>query len=211
MVVCADAAGVAFAAARSDDYGYNARGELVSAVEPDLGEEYAYAYDDIGNRLASEEPESAKTYVANELNQYTAIADDAGVVENPVFDLDGNQTRIATKTGTWNVAYNGENRPVLWSNGATNVVMSYDRMGRRVACDSSLAGVISIESKRFSYNGYLLIHEERLATDLQPDAVACDYVWDPTEPIATATRTSPSSSTRTPPSPPTTSTRHSVQ
>ena len=53
--------------------------------------------------------------------------------------LDGNQTRVVTKTGTWQV----------------------------------------------TYDGYLLVHEERRATDLQPEAVACDYVWDPTEPVAT--------------------------
>ena len=36
------------------------------------------------------------------------------------YDLDGNQTLVATKTGTWRVTYNGENRPVLWERVAAD-------------------------------------------------------------------------------------------
>ena len=50
----------------------------------------------------------------------------------PTYDPDGNQTLIRTSTGDWTVSYNGENRPVNWTCGATNIVMRFDRMGRRV-------------------------------------------------------------------------------
>ncbi|MGN0833465.1 MAG: hypothetical protein ACI4RD_07430 [Kiritimatiellia bacterium] len=98
------------------------------------GAEFAYAYDDIGNRLWSREFGTNCTYVANELNQYTNIVR-GGVLELSAFDLDGNQTNVVTSTGEWAVEYNGENRPVRWrraSDGKT-VRMAYDRMGRRVA------------------------------------------------------------------------------
>ena len=83
----------------------------------------------------------------------------------PAYDANGNQTLIQTETGIWSVIYNGENRPVLWSNGITNMVMAYDRMGRRVVKNS----------QRFSYDGYLQI------ADNNGNA----YAWDPTEPVAT--------------------------
>ena len=67
--------------------------------------------------------------------------------------------------GIWQVTYNGENRPILWSNGVTNIVMSYDRMGRRVVKNDH----------RFVYSGYLQI------ADNNGNA----YVWDPTEAVAT--------------------------
>jgi len=78
------------------------------------GTVFAYAYDDIGNRLWSREFGTNCTYVANELNQYTNIVR-GGVAEHPAFDADGNQTDIVTGTGRWLVEYNGENRPVRWT------------------------------------------------------------------------------------------------
>ena len=68
----------------------------------------------------------------------------------PQFDDDGNQTLIKTATGIWSVAYNGENRPILWSNGSTNIVMLFDRMGRRVIKND----------QRFIYYGSLPSHSD---------------------------------------------------
>ena len=79
------------------------------------------------------------------------------------YDLDGNQTLVATKTGTWRVTYNGENRPVRWerlnsstsnSNTPSHISMSYDRMGRRVTKNN----------QRFVYDGYLQIANFELQT-----------------------------------------------
>ena len=60
---------------RTDSYGYNIRNELTSASK--LGgtmPEYAYQYDDIGNRLSSLDLGTNRTYTANVLNQYTQIS-----------------------------------------------------------------------------------------------------------------------------------------
>jgi len=125
------------------------------------GTVFAYAYDDIGNRLWSREFGTNCTYVANELNQYTNIVR-GGVAEHPTFDADGNQTDIVTETGRWRVEYNGENRPVRWTRPADGMVleMAYDSRGRRVRFNADT----------FVYDGYLNVGTT---------------VWDPTEPIAT--------------------------
>ncbi len=144
-----------------EHYFYNARGELTLATNVVTGTEFAYRYDDIGNRLWSREFGTNCTYVANGLNQYTGIVR-GGVSERAAFDLDGNQTNVVTATGEWAVEYNGENRPVRWTrtlDGAT-VLMAYDRMGRRVMKDD----------ETFVYDGYLNVSRT---------------VWDPTEPVAT--------------------------
>ena len=61
---------------------------------------------------------------------------------------------------------------------------SYDRMGRRVVCDTFVSGSLA-ESKRFSYDGYLLVQESNLATSNQPQTTSQSYFWDPSEPVAT--------------------------
>ncbi len=87
--------------------------------------EYAYQYDDIGNRITSTDITTNRTYTANSLNQYSAITtSDFGLQTSsfePQFDDDGNQTLIQTSTGIWQVQYNGENRPTRWGDG--NMVM----------------------------------------------------------------------------------------
>ena len=89
---------------RTDSYGYNVRNELTSATK--LGgpasvpatPEYAYQYDDIGNRITSTDLGTNRTYTANNLNQYSAITtSDLGLrtssfeqgVFAPVFDQIG--------------------------------------------------------------------------------------------------------------------------
>ena len=137
-------------------YGYNVRNELISAAKlvgrddpiapqsPTLTTEYAYQYDDIGNRLTSLDLGTNRTYTANNLNQYLEIStSDVGrqtSVFGPQYDDDmrprrrrrvarrseateprsgrkrpRNQTLIQTSTGVWSVTYNGENRPILWT------------------------------------------------------------------------------------------------
>lgn len=158
-------------------YGYNERSELVYATG---NGNYSYAYDDIGNRISSVEPENSFAYTANSLNQYTEIGEFA-----PQYDLDGNQTLIKTKTGIWSVVYNGENRPINWTCGSTNIVMKYDRMGRRVEYVETVADDSTISTnkhQRFVYDNYLCV--ERLDAS-NTNAVIDVFVWDPTEPVAT--------------------------
>ena len=142
-------------------YFYNARGELTLATNVITGAEFAYRYDDIGNRLWSREFGTNCAYAANELNQYTNVVR-GGVSERTAFDLDGNQTNVVTATGEWAVEYNGENRPVRWTRASdvATVLMAYDRMGRRVMKND----------EAFVYDGYLNVGKT---------------IWDPTEPVAT--------------------------
>ena len=187
--------GSAMSEPRTDVYGYNARSELVSGVK--LGgpasvpttTEYAYQYDDIGNRITSLDLGTNRTYTANNLNQYTLVGrgDPTSSEEEfaPQFDLDGNQTLIKTSTGIWSVAYNGENRPIFWtctqSNNQTitnnqTISMSYDRMGRRVTKND----------QRFVYDGYLCIKKIEDFTAIHYSLSPIHYfIWDPTEPVAT--------------------------
>ena len=177
-IICAHS-GSAFDTPDTYDYRYNARSELTNATASvDAAYRYAYQFDDIGNRELSSERGTNSVYEANNLNQYTSVND--FVLQ---FDDDGNQTLVKTSTGIWQVTYNGENRPVRWeridqSEQSTNLssvalakedrtilVMSYDRMGRRVTKND----------QHFVYNGYLQI----------ADNTGNAYVWDPTEPIAT--------------------------
>ena len=172
--------GSAFTQDDTISYGYNARSELTNAVAAvDTNYRYSYAFDDIGNRKSSSERGTNSVYAANQLNQYTEISDSAlsaspSETFTPQFDDDGNQTLIKTSTGIWQVTYNGENRPVLWTlinsftpNSPTPslITMSYDRMGRRVTKNDQW----------FVYDGYLQI----------ADNYGNTHVWDPTEPIAT--------------------------
>ena len=106
--------GSAFDHDDSISYGYNARSELTNAVAAvDSDYSYAYDFDDIGNREASSERGTNSVYAANQLNQYSAVDEFI-----PQFDDDGNQMLVKTATGVWQVAYNGENRPILWERGS---------------------------------------------------------------------------------------------
>ena len=150
---------------KSDEqYGYNARDELIAA------DEVSYAYDDIGNRTTAE----GKTYTANNLNQYTAIDDFV-----PEYDADGNQTLVKTETGIWSVSYNAENRPIRWQSGDTVITMAFDRMGRRVEMRTVKDGAETLQ--RFVYDNYLCIQQLRGADN----ALFHSYVWDPTESVIT--------------------------
>ena len=156
---------------------------------------YAYQYDDIGNRITSTDLGTNRTYTANSFNQYSAITtSDLGLQTScfePQFDDDGNQTLIQTATGIWQVQYNGENRPVLWTGGTqsatTNIVMSFDRMGRRVEYLETVGGSQSSATEtnayhRFVYDNYLCIQRLDAAND---NAVDLAFVWDVTELVAT--------------------------
>ncbi|MGN0855285.1 MAG: RHS repeat-associated core domain-containing protein [Kiritimatiellia bacterium] len=172
-------------AKNAEQYGYNDRSELVSAATNGTND-YAYAYDAIGNRLSSAEPGKTLEYIANNLNQYASISNSVPSVPpcetfNPVFDADGNQTLVKTSTGTWSVEYNAENRPVRWTRGNTVVTMDFDSMGRRTFYREVENGR-EVAFFRFFYDGYLMIQQ------LHPESpydIYKEFIWDPTEPVAT--------------------------
>ena len=150
----------------AEAYGYNIRDELISA------DALAYTYDDMGNRITAE----GRAYTVNALNQYMAIDDFV-----PEYDADGNQTRVLTTTGEWQVEYNAENRPVRWTQGERVVTMGFDRLGRRVFY-KEMNGNRQVTHTVFLYNGYLCI--QQLFSN-SPWNVYKEFIWDPTEPLAT--------------------------
>ena len=166
--VARDHSGSAFDHADHIDYCYNTRSELTNALASvDYGYRYSYHYDDIGNRIWSLENTNFVEYAANNLNQYTKISNSQALTFNSQFDPDGNQTLIITETGTWTVNYNGENRPVYWSQGTNLISMTYDRLGRRVVKND----------ERFAFNDYMSI--------MKMDCFVPNcFIWDPTEPLA---------------------------
>ena len=163
---------------KNDSFGYNNRSELTTATVN--GSNYAYDYDNIGNRnTAQEVTEEITNYTANNLNQYTAVGD-----FTPTFDADGNQTLVKTTTGTWSVTYDAENRPLNFTNAETNTVIEcgYDHMGRRATKKVTVDGSITLH-QRYLYRGYLQIACCDLTRSNHPALWL--ITWDPTQPIAT--------------------------
>lgn len=172
---------------RNDAFTYNDRGELTAAT---LGaRSFAYAYDNAGNRKTAEETVQDITYAANNLNQYTTITEGGNEPFLPVFDADGNQTRIHTETGVWEVTYDAVNRPVKFMRGDnTQVECGYDDTGRRWYRKVTQNGT-EMQHERYLYRGAVQI----AALDmLQNAAVRHTLLWDPasgqaTQPLALMT------------------------
>ena len=162
---------------KNDTFGYNNRSELTSATVN--GSNYAYNYDNIGNRETATESEITTSYTANELNQYTAVGDFA-----PTFDADGNQTLVKSSAGIWSITYDAENRPVSFTNAESNTVVecAYDHMGRRATKKVTVDGAITLH-QRYLYRGYLQIACCDLTRSNHP--ALWFITWDPTQPIAT--------------------------
>lgn len=168
---------------RTDAFGYNARSELASAAFGTNA--YAYAFDPIGNRMATAENTESTEYIANGLNQYASVSNFVSSVPScafvPEFDDDGNQTLVRTATGIWRVIYNGENRPVLFSNDTAVIEMAYDHMGRRFEYKETVNDTL-VRHERCLYRGYLQLAALNL---LDASSVIRTIVWDPEEPVAT--------------------------
>ena len=167
--------------AHSDTFAHNTRSELVHAQLDDTM--YGYDYDNIGNRRMAIEGNESSIYEANELNQYTSIADGANNFE-PQFDPAGNQTLVKTNTGIWRISYNAENRPVRFeSQDRTTVIeCAYDYMGRRCYKKVTINGTVTLH-QRYIYRGFLQI----ACCDIMRSTMPCMWLihWDPTQSIAT--------------------------
>ena len=151
------------------------------------GGTYSYAYDNIGNRVTSREGSgaSAEAYTANNLNQYTAITREEGASFAPAHDADGNQTKIQTSMGEWEVSYNALNQAARFIQGNRRVECRYDYLNRRIE-KAVYEGDILMSKKRFIYHGYLQIAElDAAATESAMPVLRKTYLWDPLEPAAT--------------------------
>lgn len=157
---------------------YNGRRELhqhISGSEND-----AYFYDNIGNRT-KRVCQDEINYSTNGLNQYIQAGDFI-----PEYDADGNQTRLSTPRGIWNVDYNEEGRPIRFSQGAREITCEYDYRGRRIRKTTRNLGVLE-KGLEFSYDDYTQIatFESVNTSEPQPWELKHTYVWDPSQTEAT--------------------------
>ena len=96
---------------------------------------------------------------------------------------DGNQTRIRTSTGIWEVSYDANDRPVVFASqdGRTTITCGYDYQGRRYMKKVTVNGTVT-SHERYLYRGYLQL----AALDmLNRRNVLRTLLWDPLEPVAT--------------------------
>jgi len=157
----------AFAAASTDSFGYNAKGEVTSATNStQSARNQAFAYDQIGNRLTFTTTAGTTNYTKNNLNQYTQIT---GFSAQPTHDHDGNQ--LTTGLGQAYV-WDAENRlvsvePVIPIASSKKVVNTYDYQSRRVRrvvlIYASGAWTLSTDEK-YIYEGWNVIARLRLTS-----------------------------------------------
>ncbi len=166
----------------SDTFGYDDRSQITNATL--VHTPYAYAYDNIGNRITAQENTAQVTYTTNDLNQYTQI-DTNGNDFTPEYDADGNQTLIQTSTGIWKVQYNAQNRAIRFENESNGTVITcdYDYMGRRIWKKVENANGTVTLHQRYIYYDYLQI----AALDLTRATLNGLWLltWDPSQAVAT--------------------------
>jgi RHS repeat-associated protein len=142
----------------TNNFGYNSRSELVEAL---MGiNNFSYRYDPIGNRTVATNNGAVTEYLANSLNQYSAISNQQSQIA-PAYDLDGN----LTNDGRFAFAWDAENRMTGASNEAVVANYSYDYMSRRYR------KIVSGVTNNFVYDGWNLIQETSSA------GVTNTYVW----------------------------------
>ena len=161
--------GTAFAAASTDTFGYNTKGEVTSATNSaQSARNQGFAYDQIGNRLTFTTSAGTTSYTSNTLNQYTQIS---GFSSQPSYDHDGNQT--ATGLGQAYV-WDAENRlisvePIIPAAGDKKVVNTYDYQGRRVrrqVFTYTTGTWAPTTDEKFIYEGWNVIARLNLASGL---------------------------------------------
>ena len=101
----------------------------------------------------------------------------------PAYDADGNVISLKTATGTWQITYNGANRPVTWvKSTGEKIFMMYDSLGRRFEKRVLNAAGRRILRERYVYAGYNCV---QILNGDGGNAVEKEFVWDPTEPTGT--------------------------
>lgn len=138
-------------------FGYNVRSEVTTAA---MGTNtYGYVFDPIGNRIVSTNNAEIAFYIANGLNQYSAISNAISAL--PAYDDDGNMTAMGDG---WHYMWNGENRLVLVSNDMYVVSFSYDHQGRMWLKTVACSRMTPVKSIRHHWDGYNII-AETITTD----------------------------------------------
>ena len=161
---------------------YNDRSELIEDRIQQEGS-FTYQYDNIGNRKSTQELGENVSYDANELNQYTNIIRKKQDFK-PVYDADGNQIRVRTSTGIWDISYDANDRPISFisKDGHTKITCNYDYLGRRFSKKLTINGS-TVSHAYYLYRGYLQTAELDM---MHPHPLMKNsYLWDPTESMAT--------------------------
>ena len=163
--------GSAFITPDTLSFTYNSRGEVTGAASNEsVAYNYTYNFDPIGNRLTASLIGTGYNYMANNLNQYTAITSET-ITTGSTYDYDGNMLTCDGWTQTWN----GENRMIQMIKGNVKLQFTYDYMGRRVE-KKVFDNEILIKHSRFVYDGYKLVEE----LDAQnANATLFQYIWQP--------------------------------
>lgn len=163
-------------------YCYNARGELVEDMMS-TGGAFRYTYDNIGNRQTVVKSGFSSSYDSTNLNSYKDMTR-ASVVFTPMYDADGNQTKVNTSSGIWSIQYNADNRPVIFIQGKKRVECVYDYLGRRVE-KVEYDGNNLTRRTRFTYMGYLMVASMDCTQNISNPLLLGTWFWDPLEPMAT--------------------------
>jgi hypothetical protein len=124
--------GTAFTTADTLAYGYNDRSEVTSATSNNITTyNYAFSFDNIGNRLGSTTAETGSTvstsYTSNNLNQYTMVGS-----AQPSYDFDGNVVELILGGAQWTLGWNAENQLIKMERSDVKLEFTYDYLGRRV-------------------------------------------------------------------------------
>lgn len=144
--------GTAFAAAATESFGYNAKGEVTSSAHSaDSARNTAFDYDAIGNRNEAIFGGVTTSYTANALNQYTEI--NPGTAVTPAYDDDGNMTSDgAGKRLVWD----GENRLIEVRNAGNDLIASYTYDGQSHRVKKVTTGLASqgASEEVYLYDGW---------------------------------------------------------
>ena len=153
----------AYQQAIANSFSYDLQSQLITAA---MGTNaFSYAYDPIGNRrtatntcLATGGNAEAIAYVANSLNQYSAISNQQSQTTLvPAYDLDGNMVSY----NGWTFGWDAENRLISASNAMTVVQNAYDYMSRRVTKSvSSSTSAFIPHTSSFLYDGWAMVREQ---------------------------------------------------
>ena len=163
------------------DYAYNANGELAQATRKDntgaplTGQDLAFNYDGIGNRLtATIDGVVNSTYTPNENNQYDEILENS-VNAVRVHDPDGNLTDDGTQLYSWDA----ENRLIQVNRKSDNALISeyrYDAMSRRVWKKTTATAPQGATEAAYHYQGWNLC-AEYTATNKTLTTLKRNYTW----------------------------------
>ena len=158
--------GSAFAQADTLTYSYNSKSEVTSAVaQNETAYNYAFNFDNIGNRITATERGTSFNYAANALNQYSAVN-----TANPAYDVDGNMT---ANTNGWTYTWDAENRLATAVNGTQTLQFKYDYMSRRVEKEV-LSGSTVTKQERYVYDNFKQI--EKLDA-LNSNELTQKFIW----------------------------------